>query len=148
MDLHEVEGDGGVGEADPQDRLVAGGPAAQVAQPHLAARDGDFLLQGLERQITVGDGHGITGRGEAATAPRTLGVGGAEEEAEKEEREGGGGESRLQRGAGGGGGREWGGRQESEAWRPGRTLKWCIPALSLWFFLLSTGMTMFNSLHQ
>ena len=133
-----------MGEADPQDRLVAGGPAAQVAQPHLAARDGDFLLQSLERQITVGDGHGIPGRGEAATAPRTLGVGGAEEEAEKEEREGGGGESRLQRG----GGREWGGRQESEAWCPGRTLKWCVPASSLWFFLLSTGMTTFNSLRQ
>lgn len=100
MDLHEVEGDGGVGEADPQDRFVAGGPAAQVAQPHLAAGDGDFLLQSLERQITVGDGHGITGRGEAAAASQTLGVGGAEEE----EGEGGGGESGLQKGAGGGGG--------------------------------------------
>lgn len=102
MDLHEVEGDGGVGEADPQDRFVAGGPAAQVAQPHLAAGDGDFLLQSLERQITVGDGHGITGRREAATAPRTVGVGGAEEE------EGEGGGSRLQRGVGGGGRRGWG----------------------------------------
>lgn len=87
MDLHEVEGDGGVGEADPQDRFVAGGPAAQVAQPHLAAGDGDFLLQSLERQITVGDGHGITGRGEAAAASQTLGVGGAEEEEGKGEEE-------------------------------------------------------------
>lgn len=50
--LHEVEGDGGVREADPQDRLVARGTAAQVAQPHLAARDGDLLLQRLGRQIT------------------------------------------------------------------------------------------------
>lgn len=41
-----------MGEADPQDRLVARGTAAQVAQPHLAARDGYFLLQSLERQIT------------------------------------------------------------------------------------------------
>lgn len=143
MDLHEVEGDGGVGETDPQDRFVAGGPAAQVAQPHLAAGDGDFLLQSLERQITVGDGHGITGRGEAAAASQTLGVGGAEEE----EGEGGGGESGLQKGAGGGGG-SGGGRQEPEACCPGRTLKWHIPAsLSLWLFPLSTGMTMFNSLH-
>lgn len=147
MDLHEVEGDGGVGEADPQDRFVAGGPAAQIAQPHLAAGDGNFLLQSLERQITVGDGHGITGRREAATASQTLGVGGAEREAEKKEGEGEGGENGLQKGAGGGGGNE-GGRQEPEAWCPGRTLKWHIPAsLSLWLFILSTGMTMFNSLH-
>lgn len=48
MHLHEVEGDGRVGEADPQDRFVARGPAAQVAQPHLAASDRDFLLQSLE----------------------------------------------------------------------------------------------------
>lgn len=41
-----------MGEADPQDRLVARGTAAQVAQPHLAARDSDFLLQSLQRQIT------------------------------------------------------------------------------------------------
>lgn len=55
MDLHEVEGDGGVCEADPQDRLVARRAAAQIAQPHLAARNGDFLLQGLQhRQSTAG----------------------------------------------------------------------------------------------
>lgn len=85
VDLHEVEGDGAVGQADPQDRFVAGGTAAQVAQPHLAARDGDFLLQSLERQITAGDGHRITGGGKVATAPHTLGVQEAEEDAEEEE---------------------------------------------------------------
>lgn len=49
--LHEVEGDGRVGEADPQDRFVARGTAAKVAQPHLAARDSDFLLQSLEDRL-------------------------------------------------------------------------------------------------
>lgn len=59
MDLHKVEGDGGVCEADPQDRLVARRAAAQIAQPHLAAGNGDFLLQGLQhRQSTAG---GVTG---------------------------------------------------------------------------------------
>lgn len=81
--LHEVEGDGGVGEADPQDGLVARGPAAQVAEPHLAARDGDFLLQRLRRQITwkvtLRDSRHM-GRWQA---PRTLGDREAEEEAEQ-----------------------------------------------------------------
>lgn len=71
MNLHEVEGDGRVGEADPQDRFVARSTAAQVAQPHLAARDGDFLLQSLERQIIASDGHGIARGGKMATAPPT-----------------------------------------------------------------------------
>lgn len=65
--LHEVEGNGWMGEADPQDGLVARRAAAQITQPHLAARDGDFLLQGLERQITVRDSHGVTGAGKMVT---------------------------------------------------------------------------------
>lgn len=77
VDLHEVEGDGRVGEADPQDRFVARGTAAQVAQPHLAARDSDFLPQSLERQITAvtavrSRGGGV--RGGAATAHGWRGV--------------------------------------------------------------------------
>lgn len=62
MDLHEIEGDGGVCEADPQDRLVARGTAAQIAQPHLASSNDDFLLQGLQhktdhnRDVTVASG--------------------------------------------------------------------------------------------
>ena len=83
--LHEVEGDGRVGEADPQDRLVARCAAAQVTQPHLAARDSDFLLQSLERQITASDSHGITGVGKMDIAPCTLGVQEAEEKAERKE---------------------------------------------------------------
>lgn len=85
VDLHEVEGDGRMGEADPQDRLVARCAAAQVTQPHLAARDSDFLLQSLERQITASDGHRITSGGEMAMTPCTLVVQEAEEKAERKE---------------------------------------------------------------
>lgn len=80
--------------------------------------------------------------GEAATAPRTVGVGGAEEKRGKEE-EADCKEEWEEEGGGGGGGKT---RARGLVVR--RTLKWHIPAsLSLWLFLLSTGMTMFNSLH-
>lgn len=85
VDLHEVEGDGRMREADSQDRLVARGPAAQVTQPHLGARDSNFFLQSLERQITASGGHGITGGGKMAIAPCTLGVQEAEEKAGRKE---------------------------------------------------------------
>lgn len=85
MDLHEVEGDGGVCEADPQDRLVARGAAAQIAQPHLAASNGDFLLQGLQhRQITAGMLLEVTAEVTLKTL-WTSGVQGAQEEAEGKE---------------------------------------------------------------
>lgn len=45
--LHQVEGDDGVGEGHPQERLVARGPAAQVTESHVRARDPHFRLQGL-----------------------------------------------------------------------------------------------------
>lgn len=47
MDLHEVEGDGGVGQADAQHRLVARCTAAQVAQLHISSWDPDLFLQSL-----------------------------------------------------------------------------------------------------
>lgn len=86
MDLHKVEGDGGVCEADPQDRLVARRAAAQIAQPHLAARNGDFLLQGLQhRQSTAGVSLKVMGGGEVTSNTLwTLGAHGAQEEAERE----------------------------------------------------------------
>lgn len=85
MHLHEVEGDGWVGEADPQDRLVARGAAAQVAQPHLAARDSDLLLQSLDRQMTQQAAVRDSREQGRRQAPSTLGDRQAEEEAERED---------------------------------------------------------------
>lgn len=85
MDLHKVEGDGGVCEADPQDRLVARRAAAQIAQPHLAAGNDDFLLQGLQhrqRQSTAGVSLEVMGREVTSKTLWTSGVQGAQEEVE------------------------------------------------------------------